>query len=905
LAEQTTTLPMVFEKMFKGFNRGGSVMDAMGLTKLINRKAFAERQANNIVADYVKAFYSTKANGQAFNTAYNNTERGMIAFMLRNVIGTEQEMKAEFERRKGLINQSIDALSQGNKQQNKQAELYRKVYDKVVADSKNIQDIKDKSDPKNLEAVDYWHKQWDSKFDKLSDVASGIYNKVLERDLNYSPDKYSKLKQKAEVDLINNNESAFIANTNGVLYNKKTGVLMDVKNSDKLPLNDKNKPISYVDLSFDKNNSNSMYDALVDIETAEPIRQVQAFLKSDSYSKIIPDTENADMLANRISTYVQNIRKKSPFTNDEFSKTIKKLNKIATLGVGQALGGVTQPIKQVIPVALNTLVNGQGLAVGASFNPDFVKWLNESGYAIANRGVQSQADIETLNTLIEEASNSTGKKLLDKIEEANAFMLRWFLEKPDVFIAKASWKTYYEKSLKQQGNYDGKIDYSNHPINEEAANYAQRMVDRQQNISDHDLAGNLFTDRSPKAQVLAKIFMPFASFRMNQASRLATDLSVLGHWSVSTKEDKKVALLSLASFATEMAVFKALSAGIGITLGYAAMAFMDKEETEEEEDKRIQNILKGQATGALTDIVSPIPVFDKMLQTGASKLLEGVKEGLEITDQDKLALYSAKPEDYLKNLGLYGMAPDKLIEFGKLVTLATTGKYTDDFGKEKTISDEDKKTLSVMIGPALLTNIGLAPSEVSGVIRNSIKAAKKKGDTPEEIQERKAKIDMFQEELDKAITPEDVEFASEALDRVKNPKKYESEKETFKAMKESLLTNEETGITYDNISDVKKYDRPLWDKNFGPESEWYQATKSKRDTDKFIKQREKEAEEEKYGYVKPSRKSKNSDGTYKRSSSSSRRGFGGSSSTSSSTSERYDSRGVKITTTTTKRRGFN
>ena len=911
LAEQTTTLPMVFEKMFKGFNRGGAVMDAMGLTKLINKKSFAERQSNNIVSDYVKEFYnkSSRPNGQAFNTAYNNTERGMSAFMLRNIIGTEAEMQAEFDRRKGLVEQSIKALSEGNNQQQKKAELYQKAYDKVVVNAKNLQDIKDNTDSKNLEAVDYWHKQWESKFDQLSDVASGIYNKVLDKDLNYSPDKYSKIKASKDVDLINNNESAFIGNSNGVLYNKKTGVLMDVTNLEKLPTSNK-KITSYIDLSFDKNNSNSMYDALVDIETAEPIRQVQAFLNSDNYSKIIPDADNAEMLAKRIDTYVQNIRKKNPFSNDEFSKTINKLNKIATLGVGQALGGVTQPLKQVIPVALNTLINGQGLSIGASFDADFVSWLNGTGYAIANRGIQSQADIESLNALLEEAVNSKGQALLNKIQEANSFMLKWFLQKPDVFIAKASWKTYYEKSLKKQGIDPSDVDYKNHDVNEEAANYAQRMVDRQQNISDHDLAGNLFTDKTSKAQVLSKIFMPFAGFRMNQASRLATDLSVLGNFSVSTAEDKKIALLSLSSFATEMAAFKVISAGIGISMGYAAAAFMGKGEDEDEEEKRINNIIKGQATSAITDVVSPLPVFDKLLQTGAAAVFDGVQEGLDITEQDKLSLYSAKPQDYLKNLGLYGMAPDRIIEFGKLVTLATTGEYTDDFGKQKTISEEDMSALTTLIGPALLTNVGLAPSEVAGVVRNSIKLAKKKGETFEEKQEEQAKIDMFQEQLDKAVTPEDIDIATEALNRVKNPKLYEAEKETIKNMKESLLTNEETGITYDNISDVKKYDRPLWEKNFGPDSEWYQVTKGKREVKKLIKQKKTEAEEEKFNYVKPKRKSKNSDGTYKKSSSSrsSRRGFGGSSSSSSSsTTERYDSRGVKITTkkSSSRRRGFN
>lgn len=742
LGEQTTTLPMLFEKMFKGFNRGGTVMDAMGLTKLINRKAFAETQSNNIVADYIKEFYNSKSkpNGQAFNTAYNNIERGMAAFMLRNVIGTEVEMQTEFDRRKGLVKESIDVLADGNKLQKKKAELYQKAYDKMVVDSENLQDIKDKTDPKNLEAVDFWHKQWESKFDQMADVASGIYNKILDKDLNYSPDKFTKLKAGKAVDLLNS-DSAFINNTNGVLYKNKTGVLEDVTRPSKLPSENK-KTTSYIDLSFDKNNSNSMYDALVDIETAEPIRQVQAFLDSDGYSRVVPDPDNADMLAKRIDTYVQNIRSKNPFSNDEFSKTMKSLNKMATLGVGQALGGVTQPIKQVVPVVLNTLINGQGVALGASYDKDFMSWLNGSGYAIANRGIQSQGAIDSLNKMLDEAADSKGKKMLELIEKANAFMLRTFLERPDVFIATASWKTYYEKSLKKQGIDTSDIDYSDHDVNEDAANYAQRMVDRQQNISDQDLAGNLFTDKNAKSQVLRNIFMPFASFRMNQASRFASDLSVLGHWSVSTAEDKKIALLSLSSFATEMAVFKLLSAGIGVALSSAAVAWVGKDESDEEEEKRKNNIYKGQATSAITDIFSPLPVLDKMVQTGAATFLSGVQEGLDVTEEDKLALFNSKPQDYLKNLGLYGMAADRLVEFAKLIDLSVTGEYTDDYGETKTISDESKAALSTMIGPALLTNIGLGPSELAGIIRNSVKISKKKGKkiSKEEIKKSNPKL---------------------------------------------------------------------------------------------------------------------------------------------------------------------
>jgi hypothetical protein len=507
--------------------------------------------------------------------------------------------------------------------------------------------------------------------------------------------------------------------------------------------------------------------------------------------------------------------------------------------------------------------------------------------------------------MLDEAANSKGQKVFELVEKANAFMLKTFLEKPDVFIAKASWKTYYEKSLKKQGIDPSDIDYKDHEVNEEAANYAQRMVDRQQNISDQDLAGNLFTDKNAKSQVLRNIFMPFASFRMNQASRLASDLSTLAYYNVSTAEDKKIALLSLASFATEMAVFKLLSAGVGIALGAAANAWLGRDESEEEEEKRKNNIYKGQVTSAITDVFSPLPVFDKMVQTGSATFLSGVQEGLDVTEEDKLALFNSKPQDFLKNLGLYGMAADRLVEFGKLIDLSVTGEYTDDFGKQKNISEEEKSTLSTMIGPALLTNIGLGPSELAGVIRNSVKLSKKKGDSPEKVEDKQNKENILQEEINNADTAEETNIATDALNRVTNPKDYKDEKETLADMKQTLLTNEETQITYDNIADVKKYDRDLWEKNFGPNSEYYKLSESKREAEKLIRRKLREAEEEKYEYVKPKRKGKNSDGTYKSSSSSSRKGFGNSTSSSSSTSESYGSNGVKTTTTTTRKRGFN
>lgn len=735
LAEQTTNLNILFEKMFKGFNVGGMVERMMGVSDLKNGKSKGQSEANRIVNDYVKQFYDKKANGESFNTGYNAIERGMASFMTRNIVGTESEMKAEFDRRKGLIEQSIEALSQGNEDEVAKSKLYQDAYDKILADSNTIEEVSDKVDPVNMEAVNFWREQWASKYDQLADVSLNVYNKILDKDINYVPDKFTKLSyDTGEVEL-STDDMAFNVN-NGTPYKKETGVLMSATRPDNLPINKKNKDVSmYIDLSFDKNNANSMYDALVDINTAAAIRQIEAFMNSSSFRKVVPQAEDAKILKDRINLFVRNIRNKNPYDNDELSNAVKKLNRIATIGVGQALGGVLQPIKQVIPVAMNTLINGGGLDLGAVFNSAKNNFISNSGYAIANRGVESQAQVESLNKLIDEAAKSKGEKAIKLIEQANKKWLEIFLVKPDVFIARASWMTYYEQALQKQGIDPKTIDYSTHQLNEEAADYAQRMVDRQQNVSDSDLAGKLFANNESTKQVFIKMLMPFASFRMNQSSRLGSDLGTLMS-KTSTQDDKKVAARSLAGFGVEMATFKIVSAGAAVLMYNIVSSLMGTDDDEEKRKKAMDAIVKGQLTSTVTDIFSPLPVTDKLLQMGAAAGLDKVQDAMGVAEDDKLSIYSGANEDFIKSLGLFGIAADRAAQLYEVSDLAFNGTYTDEYGREKTISKKNQETLKYLIGPAILTNIGLAPTEVNTIVRGAVREAKRSSKTQDQIKKQ-------------------------------------------------------------------------------------------------------------------------------------------------------------------------
>lgn len=875
LGEQVTNLNVLFERMFKGFNIGGKVMDKMGFTKLINKKSFGQTQSNNIVQKYVNQFYKKTANGEAFNSEYNNTERGLAAFVTRSVVGTEQQMADEFDRRKGLVQESIQVLSEGNDKEQAKAELYQKAYDKIVTDSDNIKDVLGKVDKTNSEAIEFWKNEWSEKYEQLSDVSLNVYNKVLGKDLNYTPDRFAKLSSDTGVVELDNEDSAFHTN-NGTIYQRETGVLMTATRPDSLPKDSKSGDANrYIDLSFDSANANSMYDALIDINTAAPIRQIQSFLNSSYFKKIVPNADDAKILKDRISLYVGNIRNKNPYSNDELSKAVKGLNKIAAIGVGQALGGITQPIKQVIPVAMNTIINAGGLDVASFFNEDKMKFLMDSGYAIANRGVESQAQIESINRLIEEAAKSKGQKALNLIEQANKKWIDIFLVKPDVFIAKVSWMTYYEQSLKKQGIETKNIDYSKQELNEDAANYAQRMVDRQQNVSDSDLAGKLFSNKESSNQLLVKTLMPFASFRMNQSARVGADLATLTN-STSTAEDKKIAAKSLAGFGVEMITFRLVSIATSILLGTLAKKIMGREEDDEEKKKRIDNIIKGAKTGTFTDIFSPLPIADKLVQKLGSPLLNKVEEmtGMPVS------IFEPKNEEFLKSAGLFGIAADRAGQLWELNNLAITGTYTDDFGKEKTISQDNMDALKMLIAPAIMTNIGLAPSEVNTVIRYAIKDAKKK---PSKTAEEAA--DSIDRAEDKA---ESKEQKAEALEKIKsrtsNPKLIEAidekideleasaeEKKVIKQqnkeekqLKEELLTDPVTGREYDNESKLKRYNKSLWNKNFGPRSEWFKEHKYENEAESLMNKEIRKIEDKEYGYSAPVKKRKNSDGSTKR-----------------------------------------
>ena len=846
LLENIVSVPMMFERLFKGVTRGAMVQDMSGTTDMINGKAKAERMSRKMDTAYVLKFFKKKPNGESFNTAKNNIERGMGAYMMRNIVGTEEEMRKEFERRRGIIEKSIALLEQGDDNEKQKAEMYQEAYDKIVKDSKNIGDIKSKIDPINLEAIEWWSSMWDEHYEEMAGVTANVYNQILEKDINYNPDRFKVISTDRNPAQLTSNKSIFNFN-NGTMYRQEAGSLKTPLRSSALPVNEESGEANrYIDFSFDNNNSNAMYDALVDINTAAAATKLNAFIDSKNFGKLFKSSKDKDIVRDRLIMMANNMRNKSPFTNrGEAEKLIHSLNRIASVGVGQALGGVFQPLKQMGPVALNTLINAGGLHLGLIFDPKRMDFINRSGYAIANRGSDASTQIASLNKIIKEAAESKGEKAIRFIEKANRLQLEIFLVQPDVYIAKASWLAFYEQSLKKQGIKT--VYYDVNHLNKKAADYAQTMVDRQQNISDHDLAGKLYSESGNDYKSLfIKMFLAFSSFRMNTSARLANDLSVIEYWNTSTKEDKIIAMRSLAGYAVETFSFRYLSLLFSGLTSYLALMARGVEEDDEEEEKRKKNAFKGQATTGVVELLSPFPLLDKAVQLGVYHTLELLQSGTD--EKDKINIYNVKnAEDFVSGLGLFGIAAKKALQIWELGKLSSTGEFVDDYGKTRYIKQDDRDIANALIYPTLLAGLGIIPpAEIKSITDKTIKGMKKDASTnnpnewtPEEEKylDELNQLDYIYKNYD--LSDEEKDYIGLKMDErrlqinperdLKMEKRVREEQKKEKELSKSLLEG------YADREQMKRKDPALYKQNFGKQSEYYQDNLAERRVNKIWK----------------------------------------------------------------------
>jgi hypothetical protein len=782
LYENFATLPVLFDSMFRGVKSGMSIMKKMGFDLLSNGTAKAMNIYNKAINEYGETFAKKRPNDQAFNTSYNAYERGMLAYLKRTVPGNERAQKAELKRRIGLIKESINTLNEyGNDDQLKMAELYQEVFDKLgLSDGDvTIEQIEASTDSINADAVNWWIDQWSKHYSELYDVSLSVYNTKLGKDINYTTDRLSRVDGERElVDEATGKVGAFALDLGLVSYKDKAGVLMESNKDFRSLDTGKKSTTRFVNLDFDMSNAGSLKSALIDVNTASAIRRVDAFLNSRSYEKLFQEEKDAKLLKRRVENYILRYKNKMSFSDATLGDLDKYLDVIAAVGATRALGGPSQAVLQTVPVFISTMVNAGARNIdfsGMVSNTDFHSWLNNSGYAIANRGMETSTAIESANKYLDKAPDTKGAAALGYVKKLNEFWLKKFLSQPDVWIARNSWKAYYTQSLKEQKLYNGNIDWTTHELNKEAADYAQHMVDRQQNVSDAAMMGDFMNSPQPIKKIVRKVVLPFANFIMNQKTRLYSDFRTISNPKTSTNEDLKKAWKSIGGLITEITAYNAISYALKLYVYDAiASALTGYEDDEEEEEKNKRNRKKFVLQNLVKDVFSPLPVTDgltiKMFNgiadfvqektasqedinqaieernlylenRGEDPMTEKEKEKFikEFVDSQKMVFEEYGTKQWI-DLGTATIAFDKAVELYEMIAMTTTGKFEKEFKGnkvEKVILHEDKTVMGIATTFSALYNLGLLPREFNSEAMSIKKYVQKKAMSEDQLEDYK------------------------------------------------------------------------------------------------------------------------------------------------------------------------
>jgi hypothetical protein len=713
-AVNISPIKSILDLMFRSREIGSKVFNATGLRDIANASSKVKNIIQKIDKAYVDRFGKTKPNGQDFDSAENTYQRGMYAYLRRNRSGTEAQMDAEFKRRKAQVEKTIADLEKtDDKSLIKKVSVYKQLFESIK-DAENIEQVEAMIDPINIDAVKWWTSIFETYYPEVKQIAASVYNTVLEDDINYTPDINEKIIEDNVPDV--DQKSSYRMSFN-YLNSEKSGTLMKNKRKP-LPEN------RVLNFDFDYNNSSALAKMLIDIKTAPYVQKYKGFTQSKSFEKLFPDAKDRNVIKERMNWYVNEVRNKNISTaSPRTSEAAKLLRTLSRYGTAKALGSLSALAKQSIPAFINTTVNlannpsavTKGVALMA--NKDAQKFINNSGYGIANRGLESQTAIESADRILENTDVKSIDKISKSIDKVGKFWLNTFLKNGDVFVARSSWMAYYINKLDQMGENTSNIDWATHELNKEAADYAEDKVNLQQNVSDTDMLGKFLNSKNPGVTIARTLILPFSSFIFNAKDKISTDLTILA--SNSNKTEKINAIKSLSGTAAEMVAFELLAAYVSNSIITVAYSILGYEEDEEEIQTRIDKNLNMATTRILTDAISPFPnLGDKALVHLTNRVLNYAQQDLD--EEEKKLLYEYKPQDYTDAiLGLIGGVPEIAIkparEIASTIDMITSDSYFDKYGNEIILSQEDKDKLKFVLATEVLMTTNALPNEVNRI----------------------------------------------------------------------------------------------------------------------------------------------------------------------------------------------
>jgi hypothetical protein len=372
---------------------------------------------------------------------------------------------------------------------------------------------------------------------------------------------------------------------------------------------------------------------------------------------------------------------------------------------------------------------------------------------------------------------------LTAIEKYYDFWLKNFLVVSDRGIGNVSWFSYYKQSLKRQG-LSTNIDWKNHEKNDKAFAYANSMIDKNQNASDSDMQGNLYSSKKAGIRIMRNAFVPYSSFTMNAKARTHTDLVNVLNYEDNGAQGIIDSVRSLVAGLLEVATFHTVKNAIKFyILREIAMWLFGGDEDDEEYKKLKKQYEDESKASVIKDIFSPAPIADYYTMEGVNYYIEKsteseLKENNEkklkdayekdkesrILKGDKEISYDDFKKKYIKEQvsenkffnpsedqvgGVYAGGVKIQKQLADLYNLGYNKKisvkdYQGEYVGEKIVSDEAAEAGKKAFYLTLAHEAGILPGEASSISRMILKKAKATAVTPN----IKKVADDFKKDLD-------------------------------------------------------------------------------------------------------------------------------------------------------------
>jgi hypothetical protein len=794
--------------LFRSTTKGIKFLKNSGFSGIVRGFVQGKKIANDFAKKYSEKYDKTKPNNIDFKSASNIYERGIFADLSRTILnGTPEQVKVEFDRKMTQLEMTIDTLRATKKKDSiAKADMYDSIYQKIK-DAENIDEVKQYIDPINQEAVKDIQDMWKKYYPEFKQMAADYYNVILDEDANYAPDMYEKLAMDTADDLLVKGtfKMAF-----DVVSTEESGTLKKNQKIDGLP-KDKNNEINRVrDYDFDYNNISALEKTLVDVRTTPFVQQFMGYTQSAAYKEIFPDFDDRQMVTKRLNFNINALRERQDTYS---SKEAKMFNKFTTAlsryGTRIGLGSLSSAPKQSIPMVTNTAINmigdleSFGMSFKDIFDKDAISFLDNSGYGISLRGAEAQTSIDYAEKLVDRANQGKVGNISEELSKLGDKYIELFLKNPDVFVANMAWLGYYRSKLKSMGVDMTNFDWKSHELNEEAADYAEFMVQDQQNMNVAELGGKLLASKDATTKIIRQLLFPFASYQFNLKDKNNRNITIMTS-KTSSQSDKVKAAQSFASGMLEAYTFQTIQSLIGGMLLAAAYSVIGYDEPEDEKTDGILDAI-GKAMPfvrststrekwndelfvgkSIFEFIAPIPnQLEYVTLLGLNQAMDYIqggnpKEQLKKSKEEETAELDifgnplkkkrgpkkteeekkkAKTDEQLNKPfrffakeelpygqvfsdmigGVPSVGYEAIAALANSANEAFAGSYKDKYGNEYIYSDKQKEILKQSLIPKAMVAMNIAPREFLTIGNNIEKAVKEKAKEDSKAAKVKAK----------------------------------------------------------------------------------------------------------------------------------------------------------------------